>query len=121
MSYDNTNRGQMWRSEKQKENDRDFQGSINIEGVEYWLSGWSKKQGDNPNAPSVRFSVQAKEQAHNQGYQQAQQAIQPQQQAPQQHQQAPQQKQNYQQAPQQQQAPMQQAPQQDQFNDDIPF
>ena len=122
MSYDNTNKGAMWRNnEKQQDNQPDFKGSINIEGVEYWLSGWSKKQGDNPNAPSVRFAYTPKQQAHDNGYQQAQQAMQqPQQQAPaQQQRQAPQQQQYQQQAPQQQ-APMQQAPHDD-FNDDIPF
>lgn len=115
MSYDNTNRGQMWRNnDKQKDTDRDFQGSINIDGVEYWLSGWSRKQGDNPKSPSVRFSVQRKDQTHEQGYQNTQQVMQ----------QAPQQQQ--QQRPQQQRAPQQrqqqqQAPQQDNFKDDIPW
>lgn len=112
-TYDNTNRGQIWRNtDKQQEKDRDFKGSINIEGVEYWLSGWVRKPNENPNAPAVRFSVQPKEQVHNQGYQQTQQVLQQtQQQAPRQQQrqqqQAPQQQQQqgYQQAPQQQQQP----------------
>lgn len=128
-NFDNTNRGQIWRAEKQKETDRDFQGSINIEGVEYWLSGWSRKPTDNPKSPSVRFSVQAKEQTHNEGYQQAQQVMQNQQQSapahapPQQRQQAPQQQQR-QQPQQQQQAPMSYEDEMqmgNDFNDDIPF
>jgi len=61
MSYDNTNRGQLWGSkDKQKDTDRDFQGSINIEGVEYWLSGW-RRTSDNPNAPALKLSVTKKE------------------------------------------------------------
>ena len=123
-NYDNTNKGAIWRNQNKQDNPNapDFKGTINIEGVEYWLSGWSKKQGDNPNAPSVKFSVQPKEEVHNQGYQQTQQVLQqpPQQQAPQQ--QAPRQQQ---QAPQQQQqAPPQSQPEQafDDLDDSgIPF
>jgi uncharacterized protein (DUF736 family) len=47
--YDNTNRGSLFRNNK-KEEDRhpDFNGSINVEGTEYWLNAWikeSKKDG----------------------------------------------------------------------------
>jgi hypothetical protein len=42
MQYDNTNRGVLFREDKQKDEDRDYSGSINIEGTEYWLSGWVK-------------------------------------------------------------------------------
>ena len=39
--YDNTNSGILTRNENQR-NDKDpgYQGSINIEGKEYWLSAW---------------------------------------------------------------------------------
>jgi hypothetical protein len=39
--YDNI--GILFRSHKQKENDRDYRGEITINGVEYWLSGWIKE------------------------------------------------------------------------------
>jgi hypothetical protein len=47
--YDNTNKGSLFRNNK-KEEDRhpDFNGSINVEGTEYWLNAWikeSKKDG----------------------------------------------------------------------------
>jgi hypothetical protein len=42
MPFDDTNRGALFREEKQKETDRDYAGTINIGGVEYWLSGWVK-------------------------------------------------------------------------------
>jgi len=123
MSYDNTNKGAIWRNQNKNDNPNapDFKGTIDINGVEYWLSGWSKKQGDNPNAPSVKFSVQPKEQVHSQGYQQTQQVLQqpPQQHAPQQ--QAPQQQQMQQQPQQYQQAPQQQQSNDDFIDDDIPF
>jgi hypothetical protein len=42
MPFDDTNRGALFREEKQKEGDRDYSGTINIGGTEYWLSGWIK-------------------------------------------------------------------------------
>jgi hypothetical protein len=44
MTYDNTNKGVLFsqRDNKTKDDDRDYSGSINIEGTEYWLSGWVK-------------------------------------------------------------------------------
>ena len=44
MGYDNTNKGTLGRNrKKEKDTHPDFSGSINIEGVEYWLSGWVKE------------------------------------------------------------------------------
>jgi hypothetical protein len=50
MDYDNTNRGALFneRDKKTKDEDRDYGGSINVDGTEYWLSAWiktSKKTG----------------------------------------------------------------------------
>lgn len=41
--YDNTNRGVLFKNDR-KEQDKhpDYQGSINIDGVEFWLSAWIK-------------------------------------------------------------------------------
>jgi hypothetical protein len=41
QGYDNTNSGMMARNENRK-SDRhpEFSGSINVEGVDYWLSAW---------------------------------------------------------------------------------
>ena len=42
--FDNSNRGTLFNNEKKTEDRHpDLSGSINIEGVEYWLSGWKKK------------------------------------------------------------------------------
>jgi hypothetical protein len=40
--FDNTNRGVLFneRDKKQTDKDRDYGGSININGTEYWLSAW---------------------------------------------------------------------------------
>ena len=48
MAYDNTNSGIMYRNENRKTDKHpEFTGSINVDGVDYWLSGWVNegKQG----------------------------------------------------------------------------
>lgn len=40
--FDNTNRGTLFIKEKAKENDPDFNGSLNVNGVDYWISAWKK-------------------------------------------------------------------------------
>ena len=81
MSYDDTNRGQIWGNDKKTSDSHpDFKGSINVEGKEYWLSAWKRAPDANPKAPSLRFSVQPKEQQAQQtqnGYQQPQGQPQP--------------------------------------------
>jgi len=42
-TYDSTNRGSLFKNDKKTEEKHpDLSGSINIEGTEYWISGWSK-------------------------------------------------------------------------------
>ena len=44
MSYDNTNSGMLARNDKKEtEKHPDFKGSINVDGVEYWLSAWVRE------------------------------------------------------------------------------
>jgi hypothetical protein len=51
MEYQNTNRGALFRNADKHPNDekeRDYSGTLDVEGTEYWLSGWvrtSKKSG----------------------------------------------------------------------------
>jgi uncharacterized protein (DUF736 family) len=43
MQYDNTNRGAIFKNTKKAtENHPDMTGSIDVNGVEYWVSAWSK-------------------------------------------------------------------------------
>ena len=61
-NYDNTNRGQIWKNENRKTDTHpQYTGSINVDGKEYWLSGWTRKTDANPKAPAMSFSVQPKE------------------------------------------------------------
>lgn len=44
MEYDNTNRGMLSKNQnKTSDNHPDHSGSLNVNGVDYWLSGWVKK------------------------------------------------------------------------------
>ena len=62
MEYDNTNRGSLFKNEKKTEEKHpDLSGSININGKDYWISGWSKvsKGGQKFISLSVREKQEA--------------------------------------------------------------
>ena len=62
MTYDDRNRGQVWRNDKKETATHpDFKGSVNVEGVEYWVSAWKRKPDANSKAPALSFSLQKKE------------------------------------------------------------
>jgi len=42
MTYDNSNKGALFKNEKQNDRQPDFRGPINVDGNEYELSAWSK-------------------------------------------------------------------------------
>lgn len=57
QQYDNTNRGSLFKNDKKTEEKHpDLSGSINIDGKDYWISGWSKasKGGNKYISLSVR-------------------------------------------------------------------
>ena len=62
MEYDNRNRGSVWKNDKKLTDQHpDLTGSLNVEGVEYWVSAWKRKEGANPKAPLLSFSVKRKD------------------------------------------------------------
>ena len=61
MEYDDTNKGVLFR-EKDKKSDShpDFKGSINVEGKDYWLSGWVN-EAKNTGQKYFKLSVTSKD------------------------------------------------------------
>lgn len=64
--YDNTNSGILSRNErKEKDTHPDFTGTINVDGKDYWLSGWTKEGKAGGKMEGKRFfslAVKPKEQ-----------------------------------------------------------
>ena len=68
-NYDNSNRGSIWKNDrKETDSHPDFTGSLNVNGVEYWVSAWKRKPDASPNAPALSFSVKPKEQRGGGGH-----------------------------------------------------
>tara|TARA_A200000159_G_C7174721_1_gene276922 strand:+ start:456 stop:725 length:270 start_codon:yes stop_codon:yes gene_type:complete len=60
--YDNTNKGAIWKNtDKKKDTQPDFKGSIDVEGVEYFLNAWKRREGASEKSPALNFSVMKKE------------------------------------------------------------
>ena len=57
--YDNTNRGTLGKNDrKQQDTHADYNGTINIEGKDFWLNAWLK---DGKNGKFFSLSVKPKE------------------------------------------------------------
>ena len=62
MPYDNTNRGSVWKNKrKEKDTHPDFTGSLNVDGVEFWVNAWRRKDDASPDSPALTFTVRPKE------------------------------------------------------------
>lgn len=63
MAFDNTNRGSIWKNKKKREGkqDADFTGSANVNGAEYWVNAWKRKEDASPDAPALSFSFRLKD------------------------------------------------------------
>ena len=47
MEYDNTNRGSLFKNDRKDDAKfPDYKGSLNVDGVEYWISAWIKLSKD---------------------------------------------------------------------------
>ena len=61
MQYDNSNRGAIFKNEdKQQDNHPDYKGSLNVNGVDLWVSGWLKTS-EKTGKKFMRLSVKPKE------------------------------------------------------------
>lgn len=59
--YDNTNRGALFDNErKEKDTHPDYSGNLNVDGKEYWVSGWEKLD-NNGDFKLISLSVKPKE------------------------------------------------------------
>jgi len=64
MEYSNENRGSIWKNEKKEtEKHPDFTGSLDVDGVAYWVSAWKRKPDASEKAPALSFSVKRKDEA----------------------------------------------------------
>ena len=44
MEYEDKDRGALFTNDKkEQDNHPDYKGSLNVNGVDYWISGWKKK------------------------------------------------------------------------------
>jgi hypothetical protein len=61
--FDNTNRGSLWENDKAtSDRSPNWKGSINVDGVEYWLAMWEGK-GRGERTPAFTLSVTPKDDA----------------------------------------------------------
>ena len=60
QQYDNTDRGVLFKNDrKENDNQPDYKGSVNVGGVEFWLSAWIKESPQKGKCMSL--SVKAKD------------------------------------------------------------
>ena len=61
--YDNTNRGSIWKNDRMRDGKQDpqFTGTLNVEGVEYWISAWKRKAGAKSGSPALNFTLNRKD------------------------------------------------------------
>jgi uncharacterized protein (DUF736 family) len=63
MQYDNSNRGAIFKNDdKQQDNHPDYKGSLNVNGVDLWVSGWLKTS-EKTGKKFLSLSVKPKEAA----------------------------------------------------------
>ena len=62
MTYDHTNRISIWKNtKKETENHPDYTGTVNIDGVDYFVDLWKKSQDAPEKAPVLSGKVKRKD------------------------------------------------------------
>lgn len=60
QKYDNTNSGTLFQNDrKEKDTHPDRTGTLNVDGVDYWISGWLKKTKDGK--PFLSLAIKRKD------------------------------------------------------------
>jgi len=68
MEYEDKDRGALFTNDKkEQDNHPDYKGSLNVNGVDYWISGWKKKS--KAGATFLSLSVRPKQEAVRQSTQ----------------------------------------------------
>jgi uncharacterized protein (DUF736 family) len=65
--FDNTNRGSLFKNDKKSQDTHaDYNGSVNVEGVEYWLNAWIKESKSGSKFMSLSLKPKDAQQAPKQ-------------------------------------------------------
>ena len=63
-NYENENRGAIWKNpNKSTDKHPDFTGTLNVNGDEFWVSAWKRKEGQSDKAPALSFQIKPKDEA----------------------------------------------------------
>lgn len=61
-NYDNTNSGALFKNDrKESEKHPDYKGSINVDGVEYWVSSWINESKSGKKYLSLKLNKKEEE------------------------------------------------------------
>ena len=64
QQYDNTNQGALFKHDKKGvETRKDYSGQVNVEGKEFWISGWIKKSKAGETYMSLAIDPKEKQEA----------------------------------------------------------
>ena len=64
MSYDNTNRGSIWKNEKRPgKKDPDYRIEFNLDGQDFKVAIWKRAEDANPAAPPWSFKIDRPQQS----------------------------------------------------------
>jgi hypothetical protein len=60
--YETTNRGAIWTNQRKREGkqDADFTGTLDVNGVTFWVNAWKPKAGSSERSPRLTFTIRQK-------------------------------------------------------------
>lgn len=62
QQYDNTNKGALFKNDdKRNDKDPDYKGTVNVDGREFWISGWIRTPRDTTKKKFIGFSIKPKD------------------------------------------------------------